>query len=136
MADPAREWWSGPLYIDLESPRTYIDLVAPDPVLRNLTAALPGAASVMSGPFDVALAGGFPDDPDMLTCIIASPDLTGYWLPSVSVDVAPNVRTATAHFAGPGPSVEGPAVLVVTYDYVSPDLVVMYPGLLPWTWLP
>jgi hypothetical protein len=29
--DPAREWWQAPLYIELESPRTYVDLTAPDP---------------------------------------------------------------------------------------------------------
>ena len=29
--DPAREWWQQPTYIDVESPRMYVDLVAPDP---------------------------------------------------------------------------------------------------------
>lgn len=44
MADPAREWWQQPLYIEMESPRTYVDLVAPDPapvVQTTLTSVKP-----------------------------------------------------------------------------------------------
>lgn len=30
--DPTLTWWQQPLYLDIENPRTYIELVAPDPI--------------------------------------------------------------------------------------------------------
>jgi hypothetical protein len=38
--DPAREWWQQPLYIEMESPRMYVDLTAPDPAPPTMSPAL------------------------------------------------------------------------------------------------